>query len=159
MKYKAVARGAKRLYCANPACGWYRRGIAVHRVRSQLLAVLQAAAKRMQEEVERSTATTDREKTKEQIQAENKLATLEQLRASGDLPGLDVAISALRDEIAAFAAPVVGPDWTGLAELLATLASLMPSLMPSFAPSAEYVAQIIYTGTPTEVEIRIRKGA
>jgi len=160
LKYKTVRRGTKRLYCANPQCGWYGRGIAVHLVRSQLLAELQAVAQRMQEEVEQSTVTTDREKTKEQVQAESKLATLEQLRASSDLPGLDTAISALRDEIAAFAAPVVGPDWTGLGELLAT-----PGVLDAFTDAElrplllEYVAQIVYTGTPTEVEIRVRNGA
>ena len=158
LKYKAVARGAKRLYCANPECEWYGRGIAVHRVRSQLLAVLQAAAQRMQEEVERSTETMDREKSTEQVQAESKVAALLQLQASG-VPGLETALAALREEIEVFAAPVVGPDWSGLAELLAT-----PGVLDAFTDAElrplllEYVAQIIYTGTPTEVEIRIREG-
>ena len=160
LKYKTVRRGNKRLYCANPACGWYGRGIAVQLVRSQLLAELQAAAQRMQAEVERSTATMDLEKSKEQVQAESKVAALLQLQESGDLPGLDKAISALRREIEAFATPVVGLDWTGLAELLAT-----PGVLDRFTDAElrplllEYVAQIIYTGTPSQVEIRVRESA
>lgn len=158
LKYKTVRRGTKRLYCANPQCGWYGRGIAVHLVRSQLLVELQAAAQRMQEEVERSTETMGREKTTEQVQAESKVAALLQLQESG-VPGLETALTALREEIAVFAAPVVGPDWSGLAELLAT-----PGVLDAFTDAElrplllEYVAQIIYTGTPAEVQIRIREG-
>ena len=83
-----------------------------------------------------------------------------QLRDSSDLPGLDRAISALRNEIAALSVPTVGPDWTGLAELLA-----VPGLMEGFPDAKlrgfllDYVEQILYVGNPTEVEIRLRREA
>jgi len=128
-------------------------------VRFQLVDALRVAAQQMQEEVERSTATMDREKTKEQVQAESKVAQLEALRDSG-VPGLDTALSALRKEIAVIAAPVASPDWTGLAELLAT-----PGLLERFTDAQlrplvmEYVAEILYIGNPAQVNIRIREGA
>ena len=159
LKHKTMSRGNKRLYCANPACAWYGRGIAVHLVRSQLLEALQVAAQRMQAEVERSTATMDREKSKEQVQAESKVAQLEALRDSG-VPGLETALRALRDEIEALSTPTVGPNWTGLAELLAA-----PGVLDRFSDAElrplllEYVAQINYTGIPSQVEIRVRESA
>ena len=159
LKYKVVARGVSRIYCANPACDWYGSGIRVPLVRSQLVNALRAAAQEMQEAIEQSTETTGDEKSMEQIQAESKVAQLEALRESG-VPGLETALSALRNEIAALVVPTVGPDWTGLAELLA-----VPGLMEGFPDAKlrplllEYVKQIVYVGNPTEVKIRLRREA
>ena len=159
LKYKTVRRGAKRLHCANPACSCYGRGIAVPLLRSQVVLELQAAARRMQKEVEQSTRIAEREKPKEQVQAESKLATLEQLQASTDLPGLDTAISALRGEIAEFSAPAMGPDWGGLAELIAT-----PGVLDRFTDEQlrplvlDYIAEIVYLGNPREVQVIVQKG-
>ena len=159
LKYKFGERGVPRIHCANPECDCYGRGIRVMLVRSQLVNALRVASQRMQEAVELSTVATDREKSKEQVQAESKVAQLEALRRSG-VPGLETALSALRNEIAAMAVPVEGPDWTGLAELLAT-----PGVLDGFTDAElrplllEFVDQILYTGTPTEVDIRVRDGA
>ncbi len=159
LKYKTVRPGAEpRIYCANPGCGWYGRGIAVPRVRLQLLEELRAVSQQMQAEVEQSTATMDHEKSTAQVQAENKVAQLEALQASG-VPELETALRALRDEIAAMAAPSVGPDWSGLAQLLAT-----PGVLDRFPDKQlrslllEYVTQIFYVGNPREVQIVLKKG-
>ena len=159
LKYKFGERGVPRIHCANPECGCYGRGIRVMLVRSQLVDALRVAAQEMQEAIEQSTATMDREKSKEQVQAESKVAQLEALQASG-VQGLETALSALRKEIAVIAAPVASPDWTGLAELLAT-----PGLLERFTDAQlrplvmEYVAEILYIGNPAQVNIRIREGA
>ena len=73
----------------------------------------------MAQAARRANNAKAKEKPLVQVEAENKLAALLQLQESGDLPGLDTAISSLRDQVAALAAPVVGPDWEGLAELVA----------------------------------------
>ena len=158
LKMKSVARGAARLYCANPSCEWYGRGIRVHIVRFQLIEALRLKTEAMQRAVEQSTETTGHEKSKEQIQAEAQLATLLQLQAS-DVGGLDIAISALRRDLAAMAEPAAEPDWTGLAELLAA-----PGVLNSFSDAQlrplllEFVDQITYSGTPTKVDITLRDG-
>ena len=160
LKYKVVARGKTRIYCAYPACDWYGRGIRVLLVRTQLVDQLRAAAQEMQEAIERSSVTKDLEESPELVQAKSRVAALEQLRDSTDLPGLDTAISALRNEIAALRMPTVGPDWTGLAELVA-----VPNLLEGFPDSElrpfllEYVQEIVYVGNPAEVQIRLRREA
>ena len=159
LKYKVVVRGAQRLYCANPACDCYGCGIRVPVVRLQLIQALQQASQRIQQEVEQSTVTMDRQKTTAQVQAEGRLAMLLQMQESG-VPELEKAISNLRNELAIMNRPMVGPDWTGLAELIAT-----PGVLDSFTDKQlrplvlEYVTQIFYVGNPREVEIRIREGS
>ena len=112
----------------------------------------------MQQASRAITETMDREKSKEQVQVESKVAQLEALRDSG-VPGLETALSALRRDLAAMAEPITGPDWTGLAELLAA-----PGVLDSFSDAQlrplllEFVNQITYTGTPTEVDITLRDG-
>ena len=159
LKYKFGERGVPRIHCANPECGCYGRGIRVKLVRSQLVDALRVAARRMQEEVEQSNETIDREKSKELIQAQSKVAQLEALRESG-VPGLETALSVLRHEIASLSLPVSGPDWSGLAELL-----IAPGVIDAFndaqlrALLLEYIAEIVYIGNPREVYIRVREGS
>ena len=160
LKYKTVVRGVQRLFCGNPACDWYGRGIRVPLIRHQLVEILRTTAQKMQAEVEQSTVTMDHQKTTAQVQVESKIATLEQLRQSSDLPGLDTAISALRRELTTLTEPLVGPDWSGLAELLAT-----PGVIEAFKDAQlralllEYIAEIVYIGNPSKVYVRIREGS
>ena len=81
-----------------------------------------------------------------QVEAENKLAALLQLQESL-LPSLDTPISDLRDQIAALATPAVGPDWEGLAELVAAGldSATDEELRVIFL---EFFERILYTGTP-----------
>jgi len=159
LKYKFGERGVPRIHCANPECDCYGRGIRVMLVRSQLMETLRVASRQMQEEVEQSTATMDREKSKEQVQVESKVAQLEALRESG-VPGLEKALSILRSGIASLSGPVEGPNWEGLTALLQT-----PGVLERFADVElrpfvlDYIAEIVYVGNPREVEVIIRKGS
>nr|BAR36014.1 putative integrase [uncultured Mediterranean phage uvMED] len=155
LKHKVVRRGNQRLYCANSACSWYSRGVSVPVVRAQLVQVLTAKVWQMQEAVQQASVATDHEESAECIALRARIAQLEALRASG-VPELDRSLETLNAELLAMQTPVIGPDWTGLAELVrvglpdATDEELRPIVL-------EYVAQILYTGTPTEVSIRLRE--
>ena len=72
----------------------------------------------MAREAQQANNAKVKEKPLVQVEAENKLAQLLALQDSG-VPELDTSIETLRDQIAALSAPVVGPDWEGLAELVA----------------------------------------
>ena len=88
-------------------------------VRTQAVEALRTGSHLMAREAQRANNAKARQKPLK-VEAENKFAALLQLQESGELPGLDTAISSLRDQIAALSAPVVGPDWEGLvAELVA----------------------------------------
>ena len=108
-----------RWKCFYAPCDWFGRSIAEALVRQQAIEVLRREAPRMAQAARQANNAKARQKPLVQVEAENKLAALLQLQESGDLPGLDTAISSLRDQVAALAAPVVGPDWVGLTELIA----------------------------------------
>ena len=108
-----------RWKCCYAPCDWYGRSIKESLVRTQAVEALRTESPRMAQEARQANNAKGKEKSAVQVEAENKLAALLQLQESGELPGLDTAISSLRDQIAALSAPVVGPDWEGLAELVA----------------------------------------
>lgn len=108
-----------RWKCAFASCDWFGRSIAEQLVRQQAVEALQKGSHLMAQAAQRANNAKARQKPLVQVEAENKLAALLQLQESGDLPGLDTAISSLRDQVAALAAPVVGPNWEGLSELVA----------------------------------------
>ena len=99
-------------------CDWFGRSIAEGLVRSQLIEALRRQAPLMAQAARQANNAKGSEKSLVQVEAENKLAALLQLKESG-VPSLDTSIDSLRDQIAALSAPVVGPDWEGLAELVA----------------------------------------
>ena len=155
LKYKTVRRGNQRLYCANSACSWYSRGVSVPVVRAQLVRVLTAKVWQMQEAVQQASVATDHEESAECIALRARIAQLEALRASG-VPELERSIEALHAELLAMQAPVIGPDWTGLAELVRV--GLADAIDKELRPLLlEYVAEIVYLGTPTEVSIRLHE--
>ncbi len=156
LKYKSIQRGAERLHCANPNCDWYGRGVAIPLIRAQVCQALIAAAFQMQQAVQQASAATDRAESSECIEEKAKLAQLEQLQESG-VTDLERSIDTLRQQIAAMTEPVIGPDWAGLAELLA-----VPGMLERF-PDAElrrllieYVERMEYTGSPRQIEIILR---
>ena len=108
-----------RWKCSFAGCEWFGRSIAEQLVRQQAVEALQKESHRMAQAARQANNAKARQKPLVQVEAENKLAALLQLQESGDLPGLDTAISSLRDQVAALAAPSVGPDWEGLTELVA----------------------------------------
>ena len=154
LKYKTVRRGVKRLYCANSACSWYSRGIAVPIVRDQLIQALTAAVCQMQEAVQQATVAMDHEESEEHIAKKAQLAQLEALQETG-VTSLETSISDLRAEIAALQTPTVGPDWEGLGQLL--LVGLDDASDEELrALVLEYVESITYEGTPSGVGIKLR---
>ena len=107
-----------RWKCSFARCDWFGRSIAEELARQQAVEALRTESPRMAREAQQSNNAKVKEKPLVQVEAESKLAALLELQGSG-VPELETAISTLRDQIAAFAAPVVGPDWEGLADLVA----------------------------------------
>ena len=107
-----------RWKCFYAPCDWFGRSIAEALVRQQAIQALRQSAHQMAQAARQANNAKASEKTSVQVEAENKLAALLQLQESG-VPELDRSIDSLRDQIAALAAPVVGPDWEGLTELIA----------------------------------------
>ena len=157
LKHKMPRYGARRVYCANPSCDWHGRGIAVPLVRQQLVLALREQCDAIQSAAQLASGPTDYEDPPELIEARSSLAALMQMQESG-VVSLGKAISDLRRKIDAMTAPVVGPDWRGLSELLA-----VPGVLDAFTDAElrplvlDYIAEIVYLGNPGEVEIRVRK--
>ena len=107
-----------RWKCAYASCDWFGRSIAEALVRQQAVEVLRREARPMAQAAQQANNAKASEKTLVQVEVENKLAALLQLQESG-VQSLGTSIETLRDQIAALAAPVAGPDWQGLAELVA----------------------------------------
>ena len=147
-----------RLKCMTPSCGYFGRSIKQELVQQQVVEALRQAAPLLALEAQQASNATATEKTSEQVEVENKVAQLEALRDSG-VPELGTSIDALRARLAEMARPMVGPDWSGLAELIAT-----PGVLERFTDEQlrplllEYVAEIRYMGNPREVKIIVRKG-
>ena len=149
--------GARRLYCANPSCDWHGRGIGVPLVRQQLIQALRQQCDAIEAAVQLASEPMDRQMTKEQAEIMSKVQAIEQLKDQG-VPGLDTALESLRGQLDVLRAPVLGPDWSGLSELLA-----VPGVLDGFTDEElrplvlDFVAEIVYLGNPREVEIRVRK--
>ena len=127
-------------------------------MRAQLIQVLRDNAGRLADEAQQASNATGQKMTEEQSAVTAKIAQLEALQDSG-VPDLDKSLEALRAELAALNMPAMGPDWTGLAELIAT-----PGVLERFPDKQlrplllEYVAKLRYVGNPREVEIVLKEG-
>ena len=150
--------GRLRLKCHYAPCQWFGRGIAVEIVRAQLIQALRDNADRMAHEAQLASNATGQQMTVAQGEMSAKIAQLEALRDSG-VPDLERSLEALRAELVALQRPVSGPDWRGLAELIAA-----PGVLDRFSDAQlrplllEYITQIRYVGNPREVQIIIGKG-
>ena len=154
LQYKPGRRGALRLYCANPECDWYSRGVAVPIVRAQLIQVLTAAVYQMQQAIQQASVAKDHKESEECIALKAQIAQLEALRESVG-PSLDTALSELKGKIAALQTPTVGPNWEGLAELVASgLSDATDKELRALV--LEYIESITYEGTPAAVNIKLR---
>ena len=153
-----TAYGRLRLKCHYAPCQWFGRGIAAEVVRAQLIQVLRDNAGRLADEAQQASNATGQKMTEEQSAVTAKIAQLEALQDSG-VPDLDKSLEALRAELAALNTPAMGPDWTGLAELIAS-----PGVLERFPDKQlrplllEYVAKLRYVGNPREVEIVLKEG-
>jgi hypothetical protein len=108
----------------------------------------------MAQEAQRANNAKAREKPLVQVEAESKLAALLQLQESG-VPELGKSIDSLRDQIAALAAPVVGPNWEGLSELVAGgLDSATDEELRALC--LEFFERIVFEGNPKTLGFELR---
>ena len=115
---------------------------------------MRQSAHQMAQAAQQANNAKASEKTLVQVEAENKLAALLQLQESG-VPELGRSIDSLRDQIAALAAPVAGPDWQGLAELVAGgLDSASDEELR--AVFLEFFERIRFEGNPKTVGFELR---
>lgn len=155
---QTTAYGRLRLKCHYAPCQWFGRGIAVEVVRAQLIQALRDNASRLADEARLASNATGLEMTEEQSAVTAKIAQLEALQDSG-VPDLGRSLEALRAELVALQMPVIGPDWSGLAELIQT-----PGVLDRFSDAQlrplllEYITKIRYVGNPREVEVVIGEG-
>ena len=155
---QTTAYGRLRLKCHYAPCQWFGRGIAVEVVRAQLIQALRENADRMAHEAQLASNATGLEMTEAQHEMTAKIAQLEALQDSG-VPDLERSLETLRAELVALQRPVTGPDWSGLAELIAA-----PGVLDRFSDAQlrplllEYITQIRYIGNPREVQIIIGEG-
>ena len=153
-----TAYGRFRLKCHYAPCQWFGRGIAVEVVRAQLIQALRDNASRLADEARLASNATGLEMTEEQSAVTAKIAQLEALQDSG-VPDLGKSLEALRAELVALQMPVIGPDWSGLAELIEA-----PGVLDRFSDAQlrplllEYITKIRYVGNPREVEVVIGEG-
>ena len=143
-----------RWKCCFAGCEWFGRSIAEELVRQQAIQALRQSAHQMAQAAQQANNAKASEKTSVQVEAENKLAALLQLQESG-VPELDRSIDSLRDQIAALAAPVAGPDWQGLTELVAAgLDSATDEELRALF--LEFFESISFQGNPKSLGFKLR---
>lgn len=151
----AMAAGKPRLKCTNLHCDHFGRGLAEWKVRAQVIEELRGAVDRLA-----SIAATPAAAEPSQAEQEKRqqIAQLEALAAQG-VPGLGATIEALRLELLA-PPPPASADWAGLREILQRPGVLEAATVEELrAVVLELVAELVYRGDPSRVEIRLRDGA
>ena len=151
-----ITNPTHRLKCMNPACQFYGRGIAVSIVRTQVIRQLRQKCTDMAKAVQQANIAKDQGKSPELIAIESRLAQLNELKTAG-VAELDRSIADLQRQIDSFAIATIGPDWRGLAELLALPGALDGATDEELrALILEYIEQIVYVGNCREVAITLR---
>ena len=153
MHYILNARKS-RLRCSNSICDWYGRGLAEWKVRNQVIEALRQGAELLgQAAAALAAPTPDTETQQRQQQLDQLRALLEQ-----GVPGLEESIERL--EAMLIVPPAAsGPDWHGLAEVFMRSGALDAATDEELRVLAlEYIAEIVYIGDPSRVEIRVRQG-
>lgn len=146
-----------RWKCSFAPCDWYGRSIKESLVRTQAVEALRKESPRMAREARQANNAKAKQKPLVQVEAESKLAQLLALQDSG-VPELETSIDTLRNQIAALAAPVVGPDWEGLTELIAGGLDTASDeeLRVIFL---EFFERIVFEGNPKTVGFELRGAA
>lgn len=146
-----------RWKCSFAPCDWYGRSIKESLVRTQAVEALRKESPRMAREARQANNAKAKQKPLVQVEAESKLAQLLALQDSG-VPELETSIETLRNQIAALAAPVVGPDWEGLTELIAGGLDTASDeeLRVIFL---EFFERIVFEGNPKTVGFELRGAA
>jgi hypothetical protein len=150
----AMAAGKQRLKCTNLHCRWYGRGLAEWKISEQLL---QELAGRCEAMAQRALEPLQPLVQQDQLTLERRLDALLAMQGDGQA-GLEPVIAALQRQLQAPLQPSA-PNWQGLAALLARPGVLeLASAEELRAIAVEFVDQILYTGNPDRVEIRLRQG-
>ena len=150
----AMAAGRPRLKCTNLHCSHYGRGLAEWKVKQQVIKELCAATAAMGDAIAADSSQPAQD-VPDQVQKRQQLAQLEALNAQG-VPGLVPTIDAMRLELLA-PPPVASANWAAYCELFRRPAVL--GAMPDEELRAvllELVAEVLYVGDPSRVEIRLR---
>lgn len=143
-----------RLKCMHAPCTYYSKGIACPKVREQVIAHLVASIDEMAEQLE-AVRPRDRILTPEQISAQRDLDQLLEVQSKGY--GVDPAsITKLRAELAV-TVDLPGPDW-GYWRNFIRQHSLLERMADDELRTVltELLEQILYVGSPREVEITLR---
>tara|TARA_B100001094_G_scaffold228369_1_gene222916 strand:+ start:316 stop:1575 length:1260 start_codon:yes stop_codon:yes gene_type:complete len=143
-----------RLKCMHASCTYYGKGIACPKVREQVIAHLVASIDEMAEQLE-AVKPRDRILTPEQISAQR---TLDQCLALQE-QGIAIdqkSISELRAQLAV-TVDLPGPDW-GYWRNFIRQHSLLERMADDELRTVltELLEQILYVGSPREVEITLR---
>ncbi len=150
----AMAAGRPRLKCTNLHCSHYGRGLAEWKVKQQVIEELCAAAAAMGDAVA-AAASQPAQEVPEQVEKRQQLAQLEALNAQG-VPGLVPTIDAMRLELLA-PPPIASANWAGYCELFRRPAVLHAMADEELrAVLLELLAEVLYVGDPSRVEIRLR---
>lgn len=150
-----MAYGKPRLKCSNLLCSHYGRGLAEWKVRAQVIEALRGAADQM---AVIAAAPAPAEPSPVMAEKQQQVAQLEALRAQG-VQGLEPTIEALRLELLAPPLPT-SADWAGLRDLLLRPGALEGATIEELrAVLHELVAELVYIGDPSRIEVRLRDGA
>jgi DNA invertase Pin-like site-specific DNA recombinase len=154
MHYAELERKHPRLKCTALLCQWYSRGIAVWRVRAQVIEALRAASEGLGRVAASAPVPTV---SAEAAQWQQQLEQLRQLQAQG-VPGLERSMDELELKLLQ-PAPASGIDAGRLAALFAVPGALDGASEGQLrAVLLEFVQEIVYVGNPAEVEVRVRQG-
>lgn len=148
----AMAAGKPRMKCTNVICRWYGRGLAEWKVRDQVIAALRDAAERM---AAIATAPLAQQPTAGDLAKEQQISQLEALRAQG-VPGLEATIDAMRLELLA-PPPPTSANWAGFRDVILRPGVLELATVEELrAIALELVAELVYVGDPSRIEVRLR---
>jgi DNA invertase Pin-like site-specific DNA recombinase len=150
----AMNAGRPRLKCTNLHCSHFGRGLAEWKVRAQVIEELRGAADQM---ATMAAATEMVPPNAEDVARRQQISQLEALAAQG-VPGLQPTIEALRLELLT-PPPAASANWAGFRDMIQRPGVLELAAADEMrAIARELIAELIYIGDPSRVEIRLRHG-
>lgn len=145
-------RVKKRLKCLAPHCKWYGRGLAVDRLRAEVVRALTHAASAMADHV----VTRKETEPPQAVEIKGKIEQLETLAASG-VTGLERAIGDQKARLRELTAERQVPRWGLLQELFSDASTFADATDAELRLIIiEYVDRILYQGGPSSFCITLR---
>jgi DNA invertase Pin-like site-specific DNA recombinase len=142
----------QRLKCKNSACGWYGRGVKVAVARAYVIEALRTQAQALADLVQ----TTPTAEPAEALEIRARIARYQEDAANGVM-GLEEAIQAQRDQLAALAGVQSGPRRDTLGAEFAAPGSLELLTDDELrGVTVEFIAAISYKGSPKSVSVTLR---